>query len=205
MKRRSLVVLTILLAAVVPRQAAGQRAESVPSLRAGAARVDITPSQGELPKNSRGILDRLYARAIVLENGVSTAALITIDAGAVPDALWQAVTGQIEQELKIPAASVLLTATHTHSAGGQRGPDYVQKIVESVRLAQQRLTPARMGYGTGVLVHQRQSSDHRPEDQSLVGGPELRGAVGQDRRRARSSRARTARRSPSTTTTPCTR
>jgi len=147
---RSLVVLMILFAMVVRSQAAAQHAESVPSLRAGAARVDITPSQSELPKNSRGILDRLYARAIVLETGVSTAALITIDAGAVPDALWQAVTAQIEKDLKIPAASVLLTATHTHSAGGQRGPDYVQKIVESVRLAQQRLTPARMGYGTGL-------------------------------------------------------
>ncbi len=144
------MALTILLAVVVPRQAAAQRADSVPSLRAGAARVDITPSQGELPKSSRGILDRLYARAIVLENGVSTAALITIDAGAVPDALWQAVTAQIEKDLKIPAVNVLLTATHTHSAGSQRGPDYIQKIVESVRLAQQRLTPARMGYGTGL-------------------------------------------------------
>lgn len=150
MKCRSLVVLTILLGAVVPCPTAAQRAESVPALRAGAAKVDITPSQGDLPKNSQGILDRLYARAIVLENGVSTAALITIDAGAVPDVLWQAVAGQIEKELKIPTANVLLTATHTHSAGGQRGPDSVQKIVESVRLAQQRLTPARMGYGTGV-------------------------------------------------------
>jgi neutral ceramidase len=112
--------------------------------------VDITPSPGELPKNSRGVLDRLYARAIVLDNGISTAALITIDAGAVPEAVWQAVTTRIEQELRIPSASVLLTATHTHSAGGQRGPDYVQKIVESVRLAQQRLTPSRIGYGTGV-------------------------------------------------------
>ena len=149
MKCRSLVVM-ILLAAVVPSRAAAQRVETAPSLRAGAARVDITPSEGDLPKNSRGILDRLYARAIVLENGVSTAALITIDAGAVPDALWQAVAGQIEKELKIPAASILLTATHTHSAGGQRGPDYAQKIVDSVRLAQQRLRPARVGYGTGV-------------------------------------------------------
>jgi hypothetical protein len=149
MRCRSLV-FAMLLAAVVLRQAAAQRTESVPSLRVGAARVDITPSQGELPKNSRGVLDRLYARAIVLESGVSTAALITIDAGAVPDALWQAVTGQIEKALTIPAANVLLTATHTHSAGGQRSPDYAQKIVESVRLAQQRLRPARLGYGTGV-------------------------------------------------------
>jgi hypothetical protein len=149
MKRRSLVVLAILLVAVVPRHSAAQRVDSL-SLRAGAAKVDITPAQGELPKNSRGILDRLYARAIVLENGASTAALITIDAGAVPDALWQAVTGRIEKELMIPAVNVLLTATHTHSTGGQRGPDYSQKIVESVRLAQQRLKPARMGYGTGA-------------------------------------------------------
>jgi neutral ceramidase len=150
MKCLSLVVSAILLAAVMPRPTAAQRTESVPSLRVGAAKVDITPSPGELAKNSQGILDRLYARAIVLENGVSTAALITIDAGAVPDALWQAVSRQIERELKIPVASVLLTATHTHSAGGQRGPDSVQKIVESVRLAQQRLRPARMGYRTGL-------------------------------------------------------
>src|SRR4030095_14326207 len=80
------VVLAMILLAIVPRQATAQRTDAVPSLRVGAARVDITPSQGELPKNSRGGLDRLYARAIVLENGVSTAALITIDAGAVPDA-----------------------------------------------------------------------------------------------------------------------
>jgi hypothetical protein len=147
---KATAVVAMMLLAIVPRQVAAQRVESVPSLRAGAARVDITPAQSELTKNSRGILDRLYARAIVLENGVSTAALITIDAGAVPDAVWRAATGRIEQELKIPAASVLLTATHTHSAGGQPGPDYVQKIVEAVRLAQQRLMPARMGYGTGV-------------------------------------------------------
>lgn len=143
------VVVAMILTAVVPQQAAAQPAATVPSLRAGAAKVDITPSPGELPKNSRGILDRLYARTIVLENGVSTAALITIDAGAVPDAVWQAVTGQIAKELKIPAASVLLTATHTHSAGAQRGPDYTKKIVESVRLAKGRLAPARVGYGTG--------------------------------------------------------
>ena len=39
----------------------------IPPLRVGAAKVDVTPSQNELPKNGYGILDRLYARAIVLE------------------------------------------------------------------------------------------------------------------------------------------
>jgi neutral ceramidase len=120
------------------------------ALRVGAARVDITPAQGELPKNSQGVLDRLYARAIVLESGSSTAALITIDAGAVSDAIWQAVTERLRTELAIPTVNVLLTATHTHSAGGPRAPDYVAKIVESVRQARQKLAPARVGYDTGV-------------------------------------------------------
>jgi neutral ceramidase len=175
MKSGSLAVLTIFFLAAVPRPSAAQRAESGPSFRAGAAKVDITPAQGELPKNSLGVLDRLYARAIVLESGTSTAALITIDAGAVPDPVWQAVTGQIEKELRIPTANVLLTATHTHSAGGQRGPDYAQKIVESVRLASQRLQPARMGYRTGAsyINVNRQIID--PETNRWSEGPNYEG------------------------------
>ncbi len=129
--------------------AAAQRTAEAPTLRVGAGKVDVTPSQGELPKNNRGVLDRLYARAIVLENGSSIAALVTVDAGGMPDAIWQSVSAQIEKELGIPVSNVLLTATHTHSAGAQRGPDYPRKIVESVRLAKEKLTPARVGYGTG--------------------------------------------------------
>ena len=58
----------------------------LPALGAGAAKVDVTPSASELPKTYDGILDHLYSRAIVLENGNARAALITVDAGAVPDA-----------------------------------------------------------------------------------------------------------------------
>jgi neutral ceramidase len=144
----SMVAIALLMGA--PTLAGAQPSRSAPPMRAGAARVDITPSQGELPKNSVGILDRLYARAIVVDSGTSSAALITIDAGGVPTPLWETVTHRIESELKIPVANILLTATHTHSAGGPRAADYAQKIVESVRLAKQRLTPARIGYGTGV-------------------------------------------------------
>jgi hypothetical protein len=141
------LMLTSFVAAAADAQSQTRGASA---LRVGAAKVDVTPSQGELPKNSQGILDRLHARAIVLESGTSSAALITVDAGGVPDAVWQGVTQQLQKDLGIPAASVLLTATHTHSAGGPRGPDYVTKIVEAVRQARQRLMPARMGYGTGV-------------------------------------------------------
>ena len=142
--------LFVIILAAVPRGSWAQSPHGVSTLRVGAAKVDVTPADRELPKNSFGILDHLFSRAIVLESGGSTAALITVDAGGIPDPLWQTVSRQIESELKIPAANILLTATHTHSAGGQRGPDYAQKIVESVRLARQKLAPARMGYDTGV-------------------------------------------------------
>ena len=147
--KKPFAVLFIILAAAVPRAGFAQ-AGRASSLRAGAAKVDVTPAESELPKNYEGILDRLYSRAIVLESGNTTAALISVDAGGVPDQVWQGVTRQVENELKIPAANVLVTATHTHSVPGQSNAAYVQKIVESVRLAKQRLAPARVGYGAGV-------------------------------------------------------
>jgi neutral ceramidase len=147
MNARSALLVTV-LAFGLPHDGAAQSGATAP-LRIGAARVDVTPSPGELPKNSQGVLDHLYARAIVLDNGVATAALVTVDAGAIADPLWQTVSQQVEKELAIPPANLLLTATHTHSAGVQRGVDYPQKIVEAVRLARQRLAPGRIGYGTG--------------------------------------------------------
>jgi hypothetical protein len=142
-------VVVVSLTLAISHAARAQTTNGASTLRAGAAKVDITPAASERPKNNLGVLDRLYARAMVLDNGVTSAALITVDAGAIPDPLWQAVSTQIEKELGISPTRVLLTATHTHSAGG-RGANYSQKIVEAVRLAEQKLTLARIGYGTGV-------------------------------------------------------
>jgi neutral ceramidase len=144
--RALFVAALAILIAGIPRESLAQN----PSLRAGAARVDVTPAESELPKTYEGILDHLYSRAIVIDNGTASAALISVDAGGIPEQIWQNVTRQVESELGIPAKNVLLTATHTHSAPAQQAARYVPKIVESVRLAKQRLAPARIGYGTGV-------------------------------------------------------
>src|SRR6185436_19037299 len=127
--RARLAILIIMLAA-----AQSVRADS--PLRVGAAKVDVTPAESALPRTYLGVLDRLYARAIVLDNGAARAALITVDAGVLSDAIWQAVTREVETELRIPSANVLLTATHTHSVPGP-GPDYAKKIVDAVRRAQE--------------------------------------------------------------------
>jgi neutral ceramidase len=112
--------------------------------------VDLTPAADALPPNYRGINDRLYARALVVTSGATRAALVTLDAGGIPDALWREVSARLASELDIPTTHLLLGATHTHSAPRQQAPGYVDSIVDAVRAAAANLQPARMAYGTGV-------------------------------------------------------
>ncbi|WP_420140108.1 neutral/alkaline non-lysosomal ceramidase N-terminal domain-containing protein [Sphingomonas sp.] len=119
-------------------------------LKVGAAKVDVTPAEGQLPKNFRGVLDHIYARAIVVENGTSRAAMVTVDAGAIPGPIWQQVSARVARELGIPTDRLLLTATHTHSVPFVRDASYPDQIFEAVRKAAAAVQPAQMAYGTGV-------------------------------------------------------
>jgi hypothetical protein len=138
-------------------------------LRVGAAKVDITPEPSAQP-----VLDRLHSRAIVIADGETTAALITVDTIAINDNLWRTVTGRLEKELDIPARNVFLTATHTHSGGG--GGSTADKIVTSVSMAKDRLQPARMGYGTGVSYINVNRAIIDPQTRLWREGPNYDGA-----------------------------
>jgi hypothetical protein len=120
------------------------------ALRAGAARVDITPAANALPRGFEGINDPIFVRAIVVDDGSTRAALVTVDAGAVPTDLWSQVSQQAQTQLRIPAANLLLTATHTHSVPFGMGRELAPRIVQAISQAADRLQPARMAYGTGV-------------------------------------------------------
>lgn len=70
-------VLLLLLALVAASDAAAQIGRGASPLRVGAAKVDVSPADGKLPGDGPGILDRLYARAIVLATETSSAAPIS--------------------------------------------------------------------------------------------------------------------------------
>jgi neutral ceramidase len=112
--------------------------------KVGAAKIDITPTQ--LPKNIEGILDHIYARAIVIDNGVTSAALVSADVGMIGDQVWKTVSERIEKELGIPARNLIMNPTHTHSASGGTADQFFNVI----KAAKEKLQPARIGYGTGV-------------------------------------------------------
>jgi hypothetical protein len=136
--------------------ASSQQVKSGP-FRAGAAKVDITPDlaargAGNPGRGGRGmgaiegILDHIYVRAIVVDNGAATAALVAVDTGAIMDQVWRVVSQRTEKELGIPAQNLLLTPTHTHSASAGTA----DQIFNAIKEAKEKLQPARIGYGTGV-------------------------------------------------------
>lgn len=140
-----------LLVSMILTAASGLSQNGPPSgFSAGAGKVDVTPAASELPKTSEGILDHLYSRAIVIGNGAAKAALLTLDAGAMPDQLWQNVTKRAETELGIPAKHILMTATHSHSVPRGATSGLEEKVFESLKIANRQLQPARIGYGTGL-------------------------------------------------------
>ena len=63
-------------------------------LRAGAARIDYTPRDAQLAGNFTGVLDPIFVRTVVLDNGSTRAALVAIDAGAIPADLYDKISAR---------------------------------------------------------------------------------------------------------------
>lgn len=146
--KRCIIAICAVMLAFAPAGASPKPANT--SLKVGAAKVDITPSPESLPKGMEGILDHLFARAVVIENGSTRAALVSVDVGVVRTETWANVTARAARELGIPANQILLTASHTHSAPWIQGAAFEDQILEAMRQAKKRLQPALIAYGTGV-------------------------------------------------------
>src|ERR1700719_3094505 len=130
-------------------------------LRAGAARVDITPPVNpDYPPPGKYEHEHLYVRAIVLDNGLSRAALLNADLGNLPEDVWTKASKQIAEELKCPVENIIMSAIHTHSgvAAGPPPPGppppqpsapLVTAMLDAVRQAKTKLQPVLVGFGTG--------------------------------------------------------
>lgn len=138
-------------------------------LRAGLARVDITPDQPVMlagyesrKELSKGIHDPLFARALAFENGGRKLVLVSADNlgfyGGTADTMRQAVL----EACSLQPSELLLCAIHTHSApsltlnterGHSNNLAYTKalqpKLVDLVRQAFDRLQPVRFGIGSG--------------------------------------------------------
>ena len=155
-------LLAPLAAAVLVAAAPGLSAAG--TLRAGAAKVDISPTKEMFPMHAvqtfAGVHDPLFARALVLDNGTSKVALIGVDTTELPNS--EDIVRAVTKELGITADHLSLASTHDHNAPTlgipQRAGSFNYKpyldlllkgIVQAAREANAKLQPARIGYGTG--------------------------------------------------------
>ncbi len=130
------------------------------SLRVGAARIDISPpANPDYLPSGKYDHEKLYVRAIVLDNGETRAALISADLADVTNPVWAGAAPIIAKELDCPLENLILSPTHSHSAcpSGPPPPRFneiqtepvVNAMVKAVRQAKIRLKTARVGFGTG--------------------------------------------------------
>jgi neutral ceramidase len=142
-------------------------------LRLGRGSVKITPPAG-IPmagyysiRLAEGTHNDLYAKAIVLEEGEKKAALVACDLVSLDADIVAAARAQIQEATGIPADSVMVSATHSHTGpllnrrflknvegaplklAQQYRAALPGKITEAVRLAAGALAPARAWTGLG--------------------------------------------------------
>lgn len=136
-------------------------------MRAGAARVDITPDKsiwmdGMLRAHpSEGVHDPIYACALVMaEEGdlAQACAIVSADVCRLAEPLASAVRSAVAAQVGIPAERTIVAAKHIHSGPvtsgeGEVEADYARtlagRLVQAVREAAGRMVPVRVGCGSG--------------------------------------------------------
>ena len=154
----------------------GQGAQAPPAgrLRAGAAKVDITP---EGPPET--IRDRLYARAIYFEDGRSSAAIVTVDAGGVGNEIINAAVAQSSAATGVPVANYLISATHTHSGGGEPARTTAESCL---RWTPPSRRPLRRVSDTALPARPERESGPVKRATGMATGSQSEGGVRQDAR-----------------------
>ncbi|MBI4626942.1 MAG: neutral/alkaline non-lysosomal ceramidase N-terminal domain-containing protein [Verrucomicrobia bacterium] len=147
--------------------AAASAAPVTPRLRAGAATSNITPPLGTLrvggfaPFPTEHVHDELHARCLVLDDGQTKLALVVCDLLGLHRSVSIEARRLIREATGIPPENVMISATHTHSAGNALGntrygneqklDDYqlflARRIADGVRRAMNLLRPAEVAFG----------------------------------------------------------
>ena len=161
----------------VPRLATAQGTKPGTALRAGTAKVDITPQtpqwlSGYQARQSTGVLDPIYHRVLALDAGGTQFYVISSDLCLFSPSLYDEVTSDLQKETGIDPKHVLWSVTHTHAAPEIGPPDIyktllgrsdhdwdreytsrtTRALIDAVRAARANLEPAHIAFGSGVAM-----------------------------------------------------
>jgi neutral ceramidase len=113
--------------------------------RVGMAEADLTPPEG-FPmagyyheRLAEGTIDPLKAKAIVFRDGETAAALVVCDLIGIASDLSREIRRRAAEKTGIPAAHIVIAATHSHTA-----PDYMKELW--LHLGDEQQDPQRKAY-----------------------------------------------------------
>jgi len=136
-------------------------------LRAGMSKICITPPLGTpmsgqlFEREAKDIADDLFCRALVLDNEKTRVAFVACDVLSLKNRTVRMAKKLIKDNSEIPENNVIISATHTHTGpqttnlfGYPANEKYISfltlKIADAVRIAQNRLKEAKIGFGKGI-------------------------------------------------------
>ncbi|MEW5980075.1 MAG: hypothetical protein AB1898_30135 [Acidobacteriota bacterium] len=138
---------------------------SVGELKVGFSQVDITPPVGAVITGpvhpvSVGTDDPLSAKALVVQSGDRTLAIVGVDLIAIRHDVADAAIAQASQRTGIAREAVMICPSHNHSSPlvqstGPTNKDYISTlpglIADSIERAYKALQPARMFLGRSLV------------------------------------------------------
>lgn len=140
------------------------------SLKAGFARVDVTPMMGiEIAgyykvRRAEGVLDNLEINALAISCGDKTVVILNIDNLGVKKVITDEIRSFVAEKTGLTKEAVFFSATHTHTApyirpqpADSSEKEYRQFVTEraadAAMFAINDLKPAKMGFGIGQAPH----------------------------------------------------
>jgi neutral ceramidase len=176
--------------------------EANAEILAGAAKVSITPDPKAMPytlggyvtperlsEKATGIHDTCYARALVLTNGKTKCALVSLDLCFLPSNVKEAVATRIAKT-GVPPSGLFLAATHSHSApdplmlhsGNQANGSalptfdskllewFAERIAQAITEANDKLRPAHIGSGQmqGLGLNRNRRDEKLTDDEMTL-------------------------------------
>ena len=143
-------------------------------LKAGAAKVNVTPGPDQLGRNTYGVLDSTHVRAIIFTNGTNIAGLANVD-GNTNQRVIDAVNERLEKDFGIPKGNIIYNGTHCHSTGTVPMDELIERTYQAVKQAYENMVPAKVGYGSGVSYLNVKRDLFDPERGTWWEGPDYDG------------------------------
>ena len=145
------------------------------NLRAGVGKVDITPVQVvdfEVSGHRRkvnGVRDPLRAGVLLLDDGQTKAAIVTLDTVGAWDDMVKLARERIERETGTPAKNILIAASHNHSGPpfapeSPWGKELIEKLGQASKAAAATMRTVTVGYETDHIefgINRRKVIDGR--------------------------------------------